>query len=228
MKPLYTANIFNSSKTEDKLPCQCYNCNKEFYIMKKLILHELKYNRGRIKFCSKFCYDSFQTQNNLTKCANCDKEITKKLSQINKSKSGNNFCSRSCSVSYNNKHKTTGTRRSKLESWLEEQLTNLYPDLKFHFNRKDTIGSELDIYIPSLYLAFELNGIFHYEPIYGENKLQQIQENDNNKFQACQKHGISLCTIDTSSLKYFKEKNILKYLNIITNIINKSKNSLNS
>lgn len=98
-------------------------------------------------------------------------------------------------------------------------MQELYPNLIFHFNHKDTINSELDIYIPSLKLAFEINGIFHYEPIFGKNKLHQIQNNDNNKFQLCQKHNISLCIIDTSSQKYFKEQTSKKYLNIITNII---------
>lgn len=140
-------------------------------------------------------------------------------------KSPNHFCSHSCAGTYNNTHKTTGTRRSKLENYLESKLTDLYPTLEIHFNRKDTINSELDIYIPSLKVAFELNGIFHYEPIYGQNKLSSIQNNDNRKFQACLERGIELCLIDTSTQKYFKENTSLKYLEIITTIIkNKSKN----
>jgi hypothetical protein len=103
---------------------------------------------------------------------------------------------------------------------LEQQLPILYPDMEFHFNRKDTINSELDIYIPTLSLAFELNGIFHYEPIYGPDKLSQIQNNDHRKFQACLEKGIELCITDTSSLSYFKEQSAKKYLDIITNIIN--------
>jgi hypothetical protein len=68
-------------------------------------------------------------------------------------------------------------------------------------------------------LAFELNGIFHYEPIYGDNKLEQIQNNDNRKFQACLEKNIELCIIDTSQLKYFKEKNCLKYLEIVQSVV---------
>lgn len=85
---------------------------------------------------------------------------------------------------------------------------------------KDAINSELDIYIPSLKLAFELNGIFHYEPIYGQDKMNQIQNNDNRKFQACLEHGIELCIIDSSKLTYFKPANAQKYLDIITQVIN--------
>ena len=79
---------------------------------------------------------------------------------------------------------------------------------------------ELDIYIPSLKLAFELNGIYHYEPIHGSDKLNKIQNNDNRKFQACAEQGISLCIIDTSSQSYFKENTSEKFLKIIINIIN--------
>ena len=219
MKPLYTISEFESVKSTDKLPCQCYYCNKPFYVMKKNIKYELNQKRERIKYCSTSCVNKSQQNKSTVICSNCSKEILKIPSIIKQSKSGNHFCCKSCAATYNNKHKKYGTRRSKLEKWLEEKLTKQYPNLEFHFNRKDTIDSELDIYIPSMKLAFELNGIFHYEPIYGKNKLNQIQKNDNNKFQQCQKHSISLCTIDTSGQKYFKEKTSKKYLNIITTII---------
>lgn len=119
-----------------------------------------------------------------------------------------------------NKHKTTGTRRSKLEIYLEEQLTILYPNLQIDYNKKDAIGSELDIYIPSLNLAFELNGIFHYEPIFGINKLNQTQINDQNKFKSCIENKIDLCIIDTSFQQKFKINTSKKFLDIIANIIN--------
>lgn len=97
----------------------------------------------------------------------------------------------------------------------------LYPALVFHFNRKDAINAELDIYIPSLKLAFELNGLFHYEPIFGADKLAQIQNNDERKYQACIEHGIELCLIDVSSFKNFKEKGAVKYLSIIQEVISR-------
>jgi hypothetical protein len=130
------------------------------------------------------------------------------------------FCSSSCAATYNNTHKTQGYRRSKLEVWLEDQLKLMYPDLEIHFNHKDIINSELDIYIPSLKIAFELNGIFHYEIIYSSDQLTKIQNNDNRKYQACIDKGISLCVIDTSKQKQFKEKTSKIYLDIITSIIN--------
>jgi hypothetical protein len=139
-------------------------------------------------------------------------------SQLHRSK--NHFCSQSCTISYNNKHKTTGNRRSKLEIYLENQLTILYPNLPIDYNLKLAINSELDIYIPSLNLAFELNGIFHYEPIFGINKLDQIRNNDISKSKACIDNRIDLCIIDTSDQKYVKPSTSQKYLDIIIKIIN--------
>jgi hypothetical protein len=70
-------------------------------------------------------------------------------------------------------------------------------------------------------LAFELNGIFHYEPIFGDEKLDKITNNDNRKFQACLEKKIELCIIDTSKFGYFKESGARKFLDIVVDIINK-------
>jgi len=55
MKTLYTQKEFNSSNSTDKLPCKCYFCNKTFYIKKGYIKHEIKSNKGEVKYCSKTC-----------------------------------------------------------------------------------------------------------------------------------------------------------------------------
>ncbi len=178
----------------------------------------------RVKNSSHYCSQACKykgkniSEKQQVSCKNCNKKFLKYQNQIKSSP--NHFCSRSCAATFNNQNKTHGTRRSKLEKYLEAKLVEFYPELEFHFNRKDAINSELDIYIPSLRLAFELNGIFHYEPIYGEDKLKSIQNNDGRKFQACVEKGIELCIIDTSALSYFKEKNAEKYLNIITHLVN--------
>lgn len=145
--------------------------------------------------------------------------MSRKECDFNKNKSKKFFCNSSCAASYNNRNKKFGIRRSKLEIWIEEELKKEY-SFEIIFNGKETINSELDIYIPSLSLAFELNGIFHYEPIYGEDKLKNIKNNDDRKFQACLEKNIELCIIDTSSAKVFKPERDRKYLDIVKKIIN--------
>ncbi len=221
MKPIYTQEEFNKAKSENKLLLECYHCNKPFLKEKryiKAVLNNTNYSQ-KCKFCSKLCLYKSKTSKKIVTCKQCNKDFKKIPSQIKKFP--NHFCSRSCSGTYNNTHKKYGTRRSKLEIWLEDQLTILYPNLLIDFNKKEAISSELDIYIPSLKLAFELNGIFHYEPIYGQDKLDKIQNNDQRKLQACAEREISFCIIDASSFKKFKPLKAQKYLDIITNIINK-------
>jgi hypothetical protein len=218
MIPLYTNDEFENSKSTDNLSCLCYQCNKPFFRMKKEIKRSIKGTRPDIRFCSQECLNESKITKKQVICSNCSQTFERPPSQL--LKSDNYFCSKSCSVTFNNKNKTHGNRRSKLEVWLEEQITNLYPNILIDFNKKDTIGSELDIFIPSLNIAFELNGIFHYEPIYGVDKLNQIKENDISKTKRCHELKIDLCIIDVSQQKYFTTSTSQKYLDIITNIIN--------
>lgn len=206
-------------KSRDLIPLECEACKNTFYTTKNNVLRVIKSRPNDFKFCNKLCEGKSKTTKIKIKCKQCNTETERVPSEINTCKYV--FCSSSCSAIYNNTHKTTGYRRSKLEMWLEEQLTTLYPNLKIDFNKIDTINSELDIYIPSLKLAFELNGIFHYESIYGKEKLDRTKNNDNRKFQACLENKIELCIIDTSSQGYFKEKTSQKFLDIIIKIIDK-------
>lgn len=198
----------------------CNFCNKNFLIKTTLLKSELKRKGNRGSFCSATCAADNQKRSQQFNCTNCYKELWKKPCELRQSKSGNTFCGRSCAATYNNRHKTTGTRKSKLECWIESQLITLYPDLEIHFNRKDAIGSELDIYIPSHNLAFELNGIFHYEPIYGIDKFNQTIANDGIKKQICFERNINLVAINVSKQNRFSEKTSYQYLEMIIDYLN--------
>ena len=215
-----TQEQFNKHKSLDLISINCALCNKSFLKTKKEIINKHNKTGSMPKFCSIVCHGKDKTLKGrrLVKCTNCNKEFYKDLCAV----SEKNFCTKSCAATFNNKNKTHGTKRSKLEVYLENRLQELYPNLDFIFNGKEEINSELDIYIPSLKLAFELNGIFHYEPIFGNDKLNQIQNNDSNKFQKCQEKGISLCIIDTSSQKRFTEQSSQKFLDIISKIIERT------
>ena len=218
MIKLFTEEEYQNAKSEDKLPLQCEQCGKTFYVIKKQITHEIKYNKNGYKTCSVICNNLLKGTISQVTCEHCGKTFNKRKCQIEKTK--HNFCCKSCAAYFNNTHKKIGFKRSKLEVFLEKELKQLYPNLLILFNDREKIGYELDIYIPNLGLAFELNGIYHYEPIYGNEKFQKIQNRDANKFYLCQQNNISLCVIDTSSQKYFKEQTSKKFLTIIVNIIN--------
>lgn len=219
MKPLFDVSKY---KEITQLKFECYICSKEFIPLRRNAIQSIKGFQD-IKYCSNECKNKSFLKRIEVYCVNCNKTVSRKECDFKRNKSKNFFCNSSCAASYNNKNKKFGTRRSKLEVWIEKELKNEYK-FEIIFNGKENINSELDIYIPSLKLAFELNGIFHYEPIYGGNKLKSVKNNDERKFQACLEKDIELCIIDTSSAKIFKPERDRKYLDIIRNIINKKVN----
>ena len=206
-----------SFKASQMIPLKCDSCQQNFERMQKYIKSNLKLRSYKNHYCSNACQNKLNKTKKEVNCKQCNKIVFKDLNQLKKYP--NSFCSSSCAATYNNTHKTHGYRRSKFEMYLEQILPQKYSNLEFHFARKDAINSELDIYIPSLKLAFELNGIFHYEPIYGSDQLNKIQNNDKRKFQACLEKQIELCILDVSTISYFKPEKVQKFVNIITDII---------
>ncbi|MFA5754558.1 MAG: hypothetical protein WC905_04395 [Patescibacteria group bacterium] len=210
-------DCLKSTKFYENVELKCSCCGKLFLKHKRDFLKSVRLKRDYIT-CSRECRDKMQITSKKVKCEQCGKSIERDPCQLRKCK--HVFCSRVCSGIYTAAHKTTGCNRSKLEIWLEEQLTILYPNLNIIYNDTKAIKAELDVYIPSLKLAFELNGIFHYEPIFGGDRLLKTQNKDQQKFKLCHDNNISLCVIDTTQQKQFKIITSQKFLDIITNIIN--------
>lgn len=209
-----------SKRYRDKIIATCDICKKEFQTTKSSLLSHMKHNSTYL-CCSKQCANEAIKKHAgpiiFTTCSYCNKPIQRRKCET--TKSHNLFCSSKCSAKYNNTHKINGTTRSKLEKWIELQLTERYPNMIIQYNNKSAINSELDIYFPTLHLAFELNGIFHYEPIFGQDKLKAIQNNDSRKIQACLEHNIELCIIDSSGSKKLKPERDSKYIDIISKIV---------
>jgi hypothetical protein len=94
-----------------------------------------------------------------------------------------------------------------------------YSNIFFLCNQKETIGSELDFYFPKLKLAIQINGPLHYQAIYGQKKLDQIQKMDIEKRNVCETMGIKLIEIDCSEDKYLNKNKIAERLTQIKNIL---------
>lgn len=148
-------------------------------------------------FCSIACRYGYQERATEIPCAQCQKRVRKTPAQVRQTKE-NSFCSKSCAALYNNSHKVYGSRRSKLEAFIEQRLHDELPELNLECNTSHATGTELDFYFPSLGMAIEFNGIFHYQPIYGREKLARIQKRDKEKVERCLQAGIELFVIDVS------------------------------
>lgn len=199
---------------------KCEHCGHTFKRVKHLYQAALTHKHKKLRFCSKPCFALASVTRKPVICTHCQINFEKRECDMKKSK--NHFCSQSCAATFNNLNKSHGTRRSKLEKWLEKQLRKNLKGLSIDFNKKSTIGSELDIYFPTLKIAFEVNGIFHYRPIHGETKFQKIKENDKKKLSACTERGIMLHTIDAQKNFSLRDTRPFEILKEIIDIINKS------
>lgn len=169
-------------------------------------------------FCGVSCRNKFRVKKVSATCKQCTK-IFEKFPSQQRSIKNNDFCGSSCAATYNNRTRMIGKRTSKLERWLHDRLPEVFPGLKFLFNDKQTVEGELDIYIPSLKLAVELNGPTHYFPIYGQDVLDKTKANDAYKRQVCKKNGIKLVELDVSDLMSLKSYKFTKYVNDVFDIV---------
>lgn len=108
-------------------------------------------------------------------------------------------CSRSCNMKHLTKTKKIKTKnRSKPELMLCNAIIAEFSNIELHISDRTTLesGLELDIYIPERSLAIEVNGITHYEPIYGQEKLDRTRRNDKAKREEAKTMGITVLTVD--------------------------------
>jgi hypothetical protein len=150
---------------------------------------------GKHNFCSKDCCNKFIDQKTSTECFVCSKSFY--LAPYRIKASSRHFCSVDCFSEFKRTKKDWGSTRSKLEVAIEEHLKNIF-SFDILFNKRE-IGYELDIYIPHINLALEINGIFHYKPIYDEKHFLRTQHIDKEKSEECQKRNIKLVIIDVSN-----------------------------
>lgn len=203
-------NTKHTCKSEIK---ECNYCKKEILCDVK----RLKKNKTGIFYCNQECSTKHTSKKVTCICQNkkCKKEFIKGFREYNLT--SNHFCSQGCA-----RKSSLTTSISKLEKWLKPKLVKEYSNLTFHFNIKDLNGFhglELDIYIPDLKIAFELNGPTHYEPIFGEELLNKRVINDKEKIKHCVNQNINLHIIDVTKLHVNTQNNLKPYFIFICDTI---------
>lgn len=186
----------------------CLQCDINFF--KKLSEIENHPNH----FCSEYCSNQYKSKKQEVVCLVCKKPFLKKLSEILRRE--RHCCSKECAVILQRYFKNWGSNRSKLEKAIEKHLTEIF-SFTIDYNKTD-IGYELDIYIPHLNQAIEINGIFHYEPIFGKDELLRRQKVDKLKAEECIKRNINLIVINVSKDKQSK-KVMTQRINEVVDII---------
>lgn len=143
------------------------------------------------------------------KCGGCGKDVQRRKSELLKSKHGIPYCTKSCRMKHYNENilKPSSCHRSKAEDILLELIRHDFPTLDIKPNNRDVVpgGLEIDIYLPTLKLAIELNGPVHYLPIYGEERLESVKNKDARKCLELQQLGITQLTFDISHLQTTKK-----------------------
>lgn len=84
-----------------------------------------------------------------------------------------------------------------MEVFIENKLRREFSSLEVVCNDRECLGIELDFYFPKIRLAIEINGIVHYEPIYGSKSFDRVQNNDKQKVIRTSELGIELIVIPT-------------------------------
>ena len=113
----------------------------------------------------------------------------------------------------------------KSEAQLFVIISSFYPDAVYQYRPNWLNKQSIDIYIPSLLIGIEYQGVQHYKPIEhfgGEEHFQQQQENDRKKKQLCIDNGVIL--IEWPYSKEVTEAEVRKELNINADVIPKKGN----
>lgn len=134
-------------------------------------------------------------------CKQCNQPIPYEV------KTYNDFCSHRCSALFNKSHLNFSVTRNKAEIYLEFLIRNKFPNLTIDTNNRQLLNTkyEIDILLPTVKLAIELNGPIHYIPYHGDQILKHIQNKDLQKSVELQKLQYTFLVLDISKYQNFKK-----------------------
>ena len=113
---------------------------------------------------------------------------------------------------------------SKLEKYIRDRLTEFGYVIEYH--KKDIIPNsklEVDIYLPEISTAIEIDGPSHFIPIWGDEALRKTIKSDNEKNGLLRYHGIMVLRVaqkrKTLSQKSMRDtwSSIKKEIDLISN-----------
>lgn len=126
-------------------------------------------------------------------CPQCGKHLLLAPADASKRK----YCSGTC------RNLATNASKNGAVSKAERILCSILEKSGYQVdtNRRDILqGLEIDIYIPALNVGIEYNGIYHLQPIHGQEMLDRIQKKDAIKKELADQLGLKLIVIeDTES-----------------------------
>lgn len=226
-RPPYSINTpdvkvhLQAFRSRDPVPFLCPQCNTLFHRPKNVVQRRFgqKDNAQKL-FCSKQCQNNSQHKKFEVNCSHCGNTIFRTPADYKDTKSGRFFCNRACAASFNMKLRKK-SRRSKCEVLLFKLLRKQFPFLRMIPNDKTMLdGYEVDIAIPEIKLGIEWNGIVHFKPIYGQERLNKIQKRDADKQRKAVELGVQLMVMpDLNSRSRYVEKAAVEITKIIKQLV---------
>lgn len=201
MKAKYGVEVFSQSPLFKQALKQRYGANHPMQILKNKHKSYRKVVARLTDVDPLFDFDSYAGVNALDKysfrCKVCSSEFESKLDD------GHVPICRVCNP--------IDTGKSKCEFEIIEWIRSIYLGEIIHGDRTVLYGKELDIYLPELNLAIELNGLYWHGEICGSKNRQYHL----NKTKRCSERGITLCHV--LDIEWISKREVVK--SILTNKI---------